>query len=543
MKGTYRSAIEKHGSFRKAAKALGLPASTLQNRLAAEETVIPEAPKPGVIRARDTQRRPLPKKGAVKRYIVTSAQSNTGVFDLCWNNLLAFADFYDAEILVGATTYRVTEQSAKGQKTGRETPADESEWWADEVMPYLANSRVELAPGLVWCGELNILPTAVDPISGLESYTGAASAIFPHAKFAVKSIASPKGKDAKIAYTTGCVTLRNYIQKKAGQKAEFHHGYGALIVEVCCDGSWFVRQLNADSEGVIYDLDKRAASGKVTVGHRVKALVWGDIHVRRLAYNTCIRYWGERRRGGILDVFRPEVQVVHDVLDFRSQNHHDRNDPWIRHQKHTTGGSSVYDEVAEAAEFLSDASRKWCETIVVRSNHDEALVRWLKEGDWKTDPENARFFLRANLAALDAYAEGNHDFDAIEWAIRDSMPSGDLSGVRFLRRDEDFVVCPDASGGIDLSMHGDKGANGTRGSVPQYAKMGRKCIIGHGHSAWLHNGAMAVGAAELDHGYNVGPSSWSKSHALVYANGKRTLITERNGRLYADDPCVLSAAH
>ena len=523
MEGYYRNAIKKHGSYRKAAAALDIPTSTLQNRLATEEA---EAPKPGAVRAMDTERRPLPRKGEVKRYIITSAQNNTGLFDPCWVNLLTLADYCDAEILVGATTYSVVQRTAKGQKTGRETPVEHDEWWDDKVMPYLANNRVELAPGLVWCGELNILPTAVDPISGLESYTGKSSALYPHAKFAVRSIASPKGQDAKLIFTTGCVTLRNYIQKKSGQKAEFHHGYGGLMVEICSDGTWFVRQLNADSEGVIYDLDRRAAGGRITTGHRPEALVWGDIHVRQLEREIRTLQWGD---GGILDVLRPKEQVAHDVLDFRSQNHHDRQDPWRTYQKHVAGASSVTDEVAEAAQWLAEASRPWCKTVVVRSNHDEALIRWLKEGDWKNDPQNARFFLRANLAYVEACDAKNARFDLIEWAIR--AAGAKLRNVRFLRRDESYIVCPEAGGGIDLSMHGDKGANGSRGSVKQYAKQGRKCIVGHGHSAEQHDGAMMVGvSAALDQDYNTGPSSWSHTHALVYPNAKRTFITVRNGR-------------
>ena len=35
----------------------------------------------------------------------------------------------------------------------------------------------------------------------------------------------------KFNYSTGTVTQRNYIAKKEGLKAEFHHQYGALIVD------------------------------------------------------------------------------------------------------------------------------------------------------------------------------------------------------------------------------------------------------------------------------------------------------------------------
>ena len=87
------------------------------------------------------------------------------------------------------------------------------------------------------------MPTASNPLSGFETYSGRNSSIFPHAKLAMHSIASLQGSGAKLIYTTGTITQRNYIQKKAGILAEFHHCYGALLVEVDHEGVWKVRQI------------------------------------------------------------------------------------------------------------------------------------------------------------------------------------------------------------------------------------------------------------------------------------------------------------
>jgi hypothetical protein len=480
--------------------------------------------KPGRLKARQRTTWPLPKKGKVKRYFLTCAQNNTGLHEEAWESLLTLAEFYDAEIIAARFTYGKTALNTKGQKTSHEE-VEHDEWWDARLEPYFVDHSVEIAPGLVWCGELQILPTAVNPLSGLESYTGRASAIIPHVTFAVQSVASPKHQGCKFLYTTGTVTLRNYIQKKAGQKAEFNHGYGALLVEVRHDGSWFPRQLNADSEGVIYDLDHRASGSRLTHGHRPEAVVLGDVHRRQLDPEQHNVVWG---KDGLCETLRPRRQVVHDVLDFRSGNHHDRKDPWKTFEKHVSGGLSVEDEVRECAEFIAEISRPWCETVVVPSNHDEAMIRWLKEVDFREDPANARFFLDATVASYEAMATGQKDFYPIEWAFR---RHGKMRRVKFLRRDEEYVVCADANGGIELGMHGDVGANGSRGSLPQYAKTGRKTITGHSHSAGLRHGAMSVGVTgSLDMGYNRGMSSWSHTHALVYPNGKRTLITVWQGR-------------
>ena len=484
----------------------------------------------GKLRVAPRQVMPLPKRGRTKVYLVTCAQNNTALHEELWANILALAEHDGAEILVSRLTYAANSRASKGQKITAAKTAKEGgdpvEWWVPEIEPHVNDSSVQLAPGLVWCGELNILPTAINPIATMESYTGRDSSIIPHMKFAMMSIASPKDAGCKLIYTTGAVTQRNYIQKKAGQRAAFHHGYGCLIVEVCSDGTWFVRQINADSEGDFYDLDRKVSRGKISHGHRPEALVWGDIHVRQMANDMSTLGWGS---GGILETLRPRRQVLHDLLDFRSANHHDRDDPWKTMVKHVAGATGVASEVAEAADFLRTAERaiRDCETVVVRSNHDEAMIRWLKEADFREDPENAVFHLDTNAAAYRAMA-ANEPFDAVEHVLR---AAGAPKRTRFLKRDEQYVVCEDAGGGIELGMHGDIGVNGSRGTLQQFARTGRKCVVGHSHVAGITEGAYQVGVmGALDMGYNEGQSSWSHSNVVIYPNGKRAVLTIWKGR-------------
>lgn len=488
----------------------------------------------GQLLARTRLQMAVPSPGNVRRFIITSAQNNTKIHAQCWDNLNAYAKHVDAEIIVATFTYSKRSMSARGskRKTAKETD-QQDEWWASELKHHIRDESIQLAPGLVWCGELQILPTAENPLAGLESYTGRQSSIIPHTKFAVQSIPSPKHAGTKFLYTTGTVTQRNYIQKKAGQKAEFHHGYGAVIVEVGGSGDWFVRQLCADSEGTFYDFNVKVEKGEVTTGHRPEAIVWGDIHERQLEDWMRELCWGER---GILDILKPKRQVMHDLNDFRSQNHHEREDSWKVFKKFCAGKLNVEEEIGDAAKFLQDwAARDWCETVAVCSNHDMAFIRWLKEADFRLDPENARFFLRASSYVYGyLWALGEEPYP-IEWAFRKAwdVARPELtgvtypSGIKFLRRDESYVVCPDANDGIELGMHGDVGANGARTlNIRTFARTGRKCIIGHSHSAGVFEGAWQVGVTgSLDQGYNQGMSSWSHTNALVYPNGKRTLFT------------------
>jgi len=123
----------------------------------------------------------------------------------------------------------------------------------------------------------------VRPLSGLETYTGRDSAIVPHAKITMESVASGKHEATKFNYTTGAVTQRNYIQKKAGQRGEQQHSYGGLIVEVDSEGNWYVRQLEAEeASGEVRDLTLRFLPDGRVERSNIEAIVWGDIHEARM---------------------------------------------------------------------------------------------------------------------------------------------------------------------------------------------------------------------------------------------------------------------
>jgi hypothetical protein len=476
--------------------------------------------------AKDTL--PLPAKGKVARYIFTSAQNSTRLHNQVWLNLNALARHYDAQIYVSQFRYE-TSFHGKTAKPGRGHgvgTVPDGEWYDKRIVPHICNKSVRVAPGLVFSGEVQILPTAKRPISGFESYTGRDSCILPHAKFAMQSVASGKNEATKFIYTTGTVTQRNYVQKKAGLQAQFHHGYGGLLVEVDDTGAWWVRQLNADSSGTIYDLDLCARNGKVTGGHRLEAVTWGDIHSRRL--DPAVK----RVAMEILDTLKPRHQFLHDLLDFRARNHHEIRNGHAMFERWCEGGAnwSVSQEVAEAAGVARDYARKGTKTVVVNSNHDQALKRWLNEADYRLDPANALFFLSCQEQLYRRIQAGDREFDIFRWA----MEGMGAVGVRYLAEDESYIICSDANGGIECGNHGHRGPNGMRGNPLSFARMGRKQNIGHLHTTGLWDGVAVAGTSSLlDMGYNKGPSSWSHSHIFTYRNGKRAIITQWRGKYRA----------
>lgn len=507
------------GSAKAVSRETGIPRTTVRRDLKRSGHIKPlSGGDPHGLRHK---RFTIPRSG-VRRYICTSAQNNTDLHEPTWRSLMALAEYWGAQVLVSRYTYN-RHAFTQPEKPDTGPVTDANLWYNGKLAPYFNDERIELAPGLMWCGEMNILPTAVRPLSGLDTYTGRRSGIFPHVKVAMQSLPSGKSEGVKFNFTTGTVTLRNYIQKKAGLKAEFHHVYGALLVEVDSRGRWFCRQLNADSEGVIHDLDLRVANGEVTGGHRVEAINWGDIHVAQMNEGITALAWG---KNGMMDALRPRYQFMHDMVDFRARNHHDTGDPHTMFARYVHGADNVRKELEDVVSFMEVADRDYCDMVVVDSNHDSALTRWLREHDYKKDPTNAIFFLEAQLRKYKAI-ESREDFHMIEWALR---YLGVGKHVRFLRPDEQFILLHNQGGGIECGMHGHLGPNGTRGGTRALSRIARRANTGHTHAAEIVDGLYVAGVtASLDHGYNVGPSSWTHSHIVTYPTGKRAIITMYEG--------------
>lgn len=455
-----------------------------------------------------------------KRYVFTCAQNNTSVHADFLSALLIFCKRNEAELVVGGITYN---------KTGFQNSHKDADKirWADEVLPYMLDKSVEVAPDLVWCGELNILPTAVRPLSGLESYCRHASGIVPHTKVALSSVPRVKGAPPKFMYSTGAVTKRNYIEQRAGQRASFHHVFGALYVEINDSGEWFARQLIANNKGEFYDIDtKYTARGWVIADRPVIAINWGDLHAE------CIDNDVRKGMGNMLETLRPHWQFVHDVSDFRARNHHNIKDPYIRAAQTGTPEDSVelgLRRTAGMLNALAAINKKYGMVVVVHSNHDDALTRWLREADYREDPVNARTFLKLQQVVYDKIACGElpYDYSLLGIALRPYLR--DVDHVQFLSPDETFKICESSAGeGIECGMHGHLGANGRRGNPLEFTRLGCKCNTGHTHCAGIVDGVYTAGVScPLDMGYNRGATGWSHSHIVTYANGKRAIITQR----------------
>jgi hypothetical protein len=182
--------------------------------------------------------------------------------------------------------------------------------------------------------------------------------------------------------------------------------------------------------------------------------------------------------------------------------------------------------------FLASVQRPETKTIVVESNHDLALERYVREGRYRMDGINVltglqletRYLQYRELVGqkLDAH-EPVPSFSLLEYAVR--LVAGEtVNGVEWVHDGKSRVI-----NGVECGHHGFRGANGAKGTVSGFARLGRKMSIGDKHTPEIDDGVYVAGVAELQHGYNKGPSGWCRSLIVQYRDGKRTLVTLQNG--------------
>lgn len=447
---------------------------------------------------------------AANKFIITSSMNNCKIDENFWKAIHRYSKKTGACILVVPSRYKNPTNRVDGMII------DEDCWWPEEVWSHMTDDLIKLHKHLCLMAQVRIQATAVNPLTGLESLSGGASAIFGHGQVAMKTVPTPQHHLPKLLYTTGSCSVPKYSETKAGIKGEFHHIVGALIVEK--DGSRFhCRNVSADEDGGFYDLNYYYGPNKVEKSNRVLAVVTGDEHAMfNDSKNRAATY---TNKNSIVNTLKPEKIVRHDVFDAYSISHHNRNDPVIQYSKHKNGHHLVKGELELTVDHIDKTTPGFAENLIVASNHHEHLLRWLKESHPAQEPWNADVWLEiwGLLKETISFKERGVVYDD-PFAIW--MASRLKSNTKFLARDAE-----DSIGGTMIGFHGDQGSNGSRGSINQYAKFGAKTVIGHSHSPGIRHGAFQVGTSStLRMDYTHGPSSWAHCHCVIYPNGKRQLI-------------------
>lgn len=508
---------ESGGNISETARRLGISRDTVRNHL--NQAGLYTSPQAGgVLESQSLEALDLPTETErVKRYILSSAQNNTKVNQAVLNNLKRLASVVGAELKISRFTYNTGAFSDRPEKTNKKSAASKAAFWYDPQLDVYSAPEGEvadlrLAPDLIFYDRANIIPTAERPLSGLETHYGINSLIVPHPKIALECVPTNATDPVKIMFTTGSVTQVNYIQKKAGMKAEWHHCYGGLLVEVDHEGQWWAWHVQCQPNGHLQFLDVIIdENGIVTRNNRVEAITPGDVHHACISQNAHTAVWGI---GGLVEVLRPRETHLHDLYDNLAANRHDRASFQKRYERWLANQHKVSKELDDCAAILRTMMFDDMRIIVIRSNHDDGLERWLDAVDYKTDLPNAEIYLEAQLEQLRAMRE-KRSWMFLEWAMRKrGIPENQ---VQFLERDESWVVA-----GIECGNHGDEGINGTRGTPNGFVKIGRKLNIGHFHAPGIRDGVYCTGLlGEPD--YRRGPNNHAAACIITYPSGKRTI--------------------
>lgn len=491
---------------------------TRRERKAAKAAkVLADAAKPvsgGSVQGSSIQRLSDVVGQAYDRYIFTVAQNNTHTYDAFLDSIKNYCSSMDARLVVGRCVY-----NKNGFQNGVKDAIDGGAWYDPALGEYTVDVDCEVFPGLVWLGSANVLPTAKNPLAGFESVTAHdVSVIVPHVQIAAAVNPAFKGASPKWMYATGAITVRNYIQKKLGQVAERAHKHAALLVEYSHDtGLWFARQIEADDNGGFQDLGVYWCGANAPEQRRIDALHLGDIHAEKLDQKIADVSW--RLDYSIARELRPTVTLVHDLLDFTARNHHNIRSGHFRFDKHVEGMESVSDDLYKAWQVLSELQYV-TKPIVVESNHDLALTRWLDDTiDFKQDPVNAITYLECSLALYEAMKRRDSSFNMLEWALN-KYGAYSLDNCEFLQTDQSYRIH-----GIECGCHGHNGINGARGNPAGFRKLGFPLNTGHTHTPGIYGDVYVAGVTgSKEMGYNTGFSSWDHAHVIIYKNGKRALI-------------------
>lgn len=451
------------------------------------------------------------------RFLITSAQNATPVEPNFWAALQVAAKRLHAQIIVVPLRYR------NPSLVREQADLEKEEWWDDAVTPYLCNQEKRINPNLILRGDVKTQPTASGPLTAFEALTGGESCIVGHPKMQLKVIAAPSGRYPKILTTTGSCTQRNFSETKAGALGRFHHFLGAIIVET--RGKWFgIRQLNADREtGEFTDLDQVYSPEGAHVAPPAAGLVIGDLHARFTDLAVDRARFGKR---GVVETVNPLELVFEDTFDGYSCNPHHAGDPFIAAAKAKAGFGNVRAEVEHAINFVRSRSEGRT-AVIVPSNHDNFLKRWVINTDWRSSPGNAPFYLetaQAMLASVRMSAAGAEYADPFKYWV-DRLKGA--SKITCLEVGQAHQIA-----GVEVGSHGDVGPNGARGTVKNLSRVGARMVTGHGHSPAIEEGHTRVGTStplRLEYS-KAGPSNWLAADCVIYASGKRSLIFYVDGR-------------
>lgn len=344
---------------------------------------------------------------------------------------------------------------------------------------------------------------SIDPLFKIDPNR---SILIAHTKQALTSIPNRIGEYPHLLYFTGCITKPNYSDNKQGRIAKQNHVQGGCIVEVLNNKKFHVRHFQCDNKNGFAEDGFYYKGNKVT---KINSdIVLGDIHCGAESKVAI------EQSKQMIKKYKCKKIYVNDLFDARSVSHHEDNDRYAQYNR-PIHQQSLQNELDYLGNFLVNFYKgiEYSELIVVPSNHDYFVSKWLTEGRFVFDTiQNSK--LGSEL--FSHYLDGENP---IEYYLRSRGYLKNIK-IKFATITEELN-----SYGYDIH-HGHKGVNSPRGSIKSFDKCYGKNVSAHTHQPKKDKNSVTAGAnCNLDQPYILGTgSSWVWSNVVLYENSTEQSI-------------------
>lgn len=385
--------------------------------------------------------------------------------------------------------------------------------WDERVKDYLVADRHKILKKLTVLADIKISSTTSQPLAQKELITRDSCCIVGHPRVHMKSMLRHISYEPKVMWTTGALTLPNYTDTNSGKVAEEHHTYGFCLVEKDGEEYFHCRQVTADKDGNFYDIKWRVEDGEVYENKEIDVAVLGDVHVRKHNQNLI-----DYIELNILKKYKPRYTIIHDLADMESTRKHTMKDPIMEHIAHKKGTVNIDAEIEDIKTFC----KNWIDynLTIVSSNHNDHLDQYIRSIDWRKDPINGLTYTKyASILMNELAPKGILAYELDEEFKEKILTLGRTDSFKYKS--------------WELSLHGDMGANGARGSNKSFTKLPIKVIKGHDHTLERIDGTLSCGTCtNLFLGYNQGLTNWMQGIAIILPNGKAQQLVWVNNKLF-----------
>lgn len=410
------------------------------------------------------------KKLRKDRLVLVSYLVGSKVFKPFWDNLQTFVSANNADLCVIPMRYHNPTVLAEALKQ------DEEEVIDPLVIPYLTLERFRHGMTTV-LADIKVNPTNLEPLNTLTSFSYGTHLVVGHTTQQISSLSTGKLEKTLTAWSTGSCSVPELSDSLAGKKAELHHRYGFVVLDLDA-----IRSVHATRKGSFIDRAIEYSSEGVTSKTPI-ACIFGDLHYGQ--HDKAAYTWAQQKAKDV----GCTTLILHDTFDGSTCNHHEKN-LFVK----TQFFDFVSQELANHKREIQELRSKGFFPLLVHSNHTDFLFRWADETP------------RSQIHSKDLDL-----FDSLQKNDKDILSN--LLGCDTLP--EDAMISS------FRMVHGHERFGGARGGIKSYNQTGTRTAYGHTHKLQSLQGHENVGCLCLvDPDYVSGFSGWSHSIGFIYANGK-----------------------